>query len=60
MLLYTIFLGGFMFHTLWEMKARYTLPYVIILIPIASIGISKFFEKIMKNINKRLKKSICY
>lgn len=50
LLLYLIFLGGFMFHTIWEMKARYTLPYVIILIPLASIGISKISEKITKKI----------
>ncbi len=48
MLLYLIFLGGFMFHTLWEMKARYTLPYVIILIPLASIGIAQLSEQIYK------------
>ena len=28
-----------LFHTLWEMKSRYTLPYVIMLIPISAIGI---------------------
>ena len=47
-LLFTIFIGGFMFHTIWEMKSRYTLPYVIMLIPISAIGIEYIVEK-MKN-----------
>ncbi len=38
-LLITIFIGGFMFHILWEAKSRYIIPYVLILIPISSIEI---------------------
>ena len=34
LLLIIIFIGGFLFHTLWEIKARYTLPYIITIIPI--------------------------
>lgn len=36
-LLVTIFIGGFLFHILWEAKSRYILPYIIILIPLASM-----------------------
>lgn len=36
-LLITIFIGGFAFHIIWEAKSRYIIPYVIILIPIASL-----------------------
>ena len=45
-LLFTIFIGGMLFHTIWEMKSRYTLPYVIMLIPISSIGIQAILNKI--------------
>lgn len=44
LLLYIIFLGGVFFHLLWEMKARYTMPYIIILIPLATIGLISLFN----------------
>ena len=53
LLLYIIFLGGFFFHLLWEMKARYTMPYVMILIPPATIGIHHFFNIINNKINPK-------
>ena len=40
-LLLTIFIGGFLFHTLWEAKSRYIIPYIIALIPLASVEINK-------------------
>lgn len=39
--LITVFIGGFTFHILWETKSRYIIPYVIVLIPVASIGIQR-------------------
>ena len=58
--LVTIFLGGFCFHILWEAKSRYIIPYIVVLIPVASVmisveGIRKLFgsikeEFIMKEI----------
>ncbi|MCI8620687.1 MAG: hypothetical protein HFJ50_02450 [Clostridia bacterium] len=39
LLLLTIFVGGFAFHILWEAKSRYIIPYIIILVPLASIEI---------------------
>lgn len=39
--LITIFIGGFAFHILWEAKSRYIIPYIVALIPIASICINK-------------------
>ena len=39
--LITIFIGGFAFHILWEAKSRYIIPYIIVLIPIASMKIKK-------------------
>ena len=44
MLLCLIFLGGFLFHILWEAKSRYILPYIIILIPVAVQGIQHFIK----------------
>ena len=40
-LLLLVFLGGFFFHILWEGKSRYIIPYLIILIPLASIRIKE-------------------
>ncbi len=36
------FVGGFLFHGFWEMKAQYTLPYFVLLIPISVIGFKAF------------------
>ena len=45
-LLLLSFVGGFIFHILWEGKSRYIIPYIVVLIPIASIKInSKIKEK---------------
>lgn len=35
--LITIFIGGFAFHILWEAKSRYIIPYIVVLIPVASL-----------------------
>ncbi len=39
--LITIFIGGFAFHILWEAKSRYIIPYIVVLIPVASINIKR-------------------
>ena len=44
-LMITIFIGGMLFHTMWEMKSRYTLPYVIMLIPVSTIGVQYIADK---------------
>ena len=49
-LLLIIFIGGFLFHLLWEAKSRYILPYIIAIIPIASIEIETIFKKKKKMI----------
>ena len=43
-LLITIFIGGFMFHILWEAKSRYIIPYVVILIPLACVEIKNVYD----------------
>ncbi|QSY58257.1 hypothetical protein BLI708_02845 [Bifidobacterium imperatoris] len=42
-----IFLGGFAFHTMWEAKSDYVLPYFILLIPYAAAGLVQ-----LRNITK--------
>lgn len=45
-LLILCFMGGFMFHILWEGKSRYIIPYIIVLIPLVSINVEDFnFKK---------------
>ena len=48
--LITIFIGGFAFHILWEAKSRYIIPYIVALIPVASIAIDT--EKIKESFAK--------
>ena len=44
-----IFMGGFAFHILWEAKSRYIIPYIVVLIPIASVQI--FIKKPKNKVN---------
>lgn len=53
-----VFLGGFSFHMLWEAKSRYIIPYYISLIPIATIGLSIFIEKLNGLIIKKRKGNV--
>ncbi|WP_026665253.1 hypothetical protein [Butyrivibrio sp. FC2001] len=32
------FIGGFVFHTFWEAKGQYTLPYFMLLLPLSVLG----------------------
>lgn len=43
-LLAVILLGGFVFHTVWEAKCQYTLPYYVLVIPLAVLGYSRLAE----------------
>ena len=47
LLLLTVFIGGFLFHIIWEAKSRYIIPYIVILIPIVGVNIIK--NKIIKS-----------
>ena len=58
-LLITIFIGGFLFHILWEAKSRYIIPYILVLIPVASISTDSWkreLTKMKENIEKIIKK----
>lgn len=43
-----IFVGGFLFHTIWEAKCQYVMPYFIFIIPYAVVGYRAMVEKIGK------------
>lgn len=52
-----IFIGGFLFHILWETKAIYVIQYYFILLPYTAFGLDYFFEKfITLNKIKKIKK----
>lgn len=55
LLLVIIFVGGFLFHVLWEAKSRYVISYIVVLIPITSIilGNTLIFNKIGLNFLNR-------
>ncbi len=56
--LITIFIGGFAFHILWEAKSRYIIPYIVALIPVASVGIDmEKIRAVIRNIKDRFKKN---
>ncbi|MCR5502475.1 MAG: hypothetical protein K6F53_05675 [Lachnospiraceae bacterium] len=41
-----IFIGGFLFHLVWEAKAQYTLPYFLLLIPYAVMGLLAALDRL--------------
>lgn len=42
------FLGGFLFHIVWETKSQYVYPYVVLLVPTAAKGMFVVFEGMKK------------
>ena len=36
-----MFIGGFLFHIIWEAKSRYVISYIIMLMPIVGVHINK-------------------
>lgn len=45
-----IFIGGFIFHIIWEAKCQYTLPYFVLIIPYAVIGYYKLAGEVERKI----------
>lgn len=41
LLLLIVFIGGFLFHTIWEAKSRYIIPYILVLIPVSAIVVER-------------------
>lgn len=46
LLLPVIFIGGFLFHILWEAKGQYTLPYCVCLLPMCVWGYGFALERL--------------
>lgn len=56
-LLLTIF-GGFLFHMLWEAKGRYILPYFVMMLPMAAVGLAELAGRLsvwLTLYNKRMR-----
>lgn len=41
-----IFIGGFLFHSLWEAKAQYTVIFYVLAFPYSIMGYTKFIPKL--------------
>lgn len=50
--------GGFLFSVLWEAKARYVLPYFVMLIPYAMAGISCAYDKMENTVAKLMHRQV--
>ncbi|MBR1653881.1 MAG: glycosyltransferase family 39 protein [Clostridia bacterium] len=50
-----IFIGGFIFHIVWEAKCQYAITYFVLLIPYSVLGYYKIGNKINKIIDLRRK-----
>lgn len=48
-----VFLGGYLFHLIWESSASYTIPYFVMLIPYAAKGFCDWVRTLNKLINDR-------
>lgn len=48
-----IFIGGFLFHIIWETKAIYVIQYYFILLPYAAYGLNFLIEKITLYLSNR-------
>ena len=42
LIIYVVFLGGFLFHLVWEASASYAIPYFVLLIPYAVKGFAEY------------------
>ncbi len=51
-LLITI-IGGFLFHMIWEAKGRYILPYFVMMLPMAAVGLASLSLRIEMWMRKR-------
>ena len=53
-----VFIGGFLFHTIWEAKCQYTITYFILLIPYSVKGYDCLTNKIINYIKNSIKKRL--
>lgn len=52
MLPLTIYVGGFVFHLVWEAHPQYTIPYFVLLIPYAAYGMRYLMDDIHQYITR--------
>lgn len=45
LIIYVVFLGGFLFHLVWESSASYAIPYYVLLIPYAAKGFAEYIRR---------------
>ena len=43
-MLLLFFVGGLLFHTMWEAKSQYTYPYIFVMIPLAAYGVVRLSQ----------------
>jgi len=53
-----IFIGGFLFHVIWETKAIYVIQYYFLLLPFAAFGLNYFIDKSSDFVKKIKKKKL--
>lgn len=53
------FVGGFVCHVFWEAKAQYTLPYFVLLIPLATMGYAALIDALSKKAHAARPALIC-
>lgn len=46
LLLITTFIGGYLFHIIWEAAPTYTMSYMVVLIPVGVSGLIKLIKKL--------------
>lgn len=46
-------IGGFLFHMLWEAKGRYILPYFVMMLPMAAVGLSQTAVRVQAWLERR-------
>ncbi len=45
-ILFIVIFGGFLFHMIWEAKGRYILPYFVMMIPMAAVGLEEISQRV--------------
>ena len=55
-LLPTFLLGSVMYHMIFEAKAQYSLVFLVVMLPLAAIGLEYIFSKADQLIDKHVKK----
>lgn len=57
LLLFITFVGGYIFHIIWEAAPFYTMSYMVLLIPVGTAGLISMMKKLSKTTLKQLRKA---